>query len=354
MKRLMLGDMYSWSRFSEERQIDFNGHLWVRPEGNVLIDPVPMIDSDLVQLDELGGVGQIVITNRDHEREAAFFKARTGAQIVAHSADAEAMTDPPDRTLEDGEVVVDGLVAAHLSHGKSPGEIALFWPERKVVLSGDLVVGAPMGRLTLLKDEKLADPPRAALALRKLMALDFDVLLVGDGHSVFQQARQRLIECLEERVDIYVNRVNEADVEWDTRPGPAGYNWQVKEIDAQIGARHLGYRLIRLPPGSATFPLHFHYYGEEMFYLTEGGCTLLTPRGEIEAVAGDFVAFPPGPASAHKFVNRGTEPCVMLALGAEIDGEVAEYPDSKKVLTKALPGRGIFRLQDAVTYWDGE
>ena len=354
MKRLMLGDMYSWSCFSEERQIDFNGHLWVRPEGNILIDPVPMIDSDMAQLDELGGAEQIVITNRDHEREAAFFKERTGAQVVVHGADAEAMMKPPNRTLEDGEAVVDGLVAVHLSHGKSPGEIALFWPERKVVLSGDLVVGAPMGRLTLLKDDKLADPPQAAVALRKLMALDFEVLLVGDGQSVFQEARQRLIECLEERVDIYVNRINEGDVEWETRPGSSAYSWQVKEIDALIGARHLGYRLIRLPPGSGTFPLHFHHFGEEMFYLMEGSCTLLTPRGEIAAGAGDFVAFPPGPASAHKFVNRGAEPCVMLALGAEVEGEVAEYPDSQKVLTKALPGWGIFRKKDAVNYWDGE
>ena len=354
MKHLMLGDIYSWSRFSEERQIDFNGHLWVRPGGNVLIDPVPMIDSDLAQLDGLGGADWIVITNRDHEREATFFKDRTGARIVAHSADADALTAAPDRTLLEGEEIVDGLVAIHLSHGKSPGEIALCWPERKVVLAGDLVVGAPMGRLTLLMDEKLADPPQAALALRKLMALDFDVLLVGDGHSVFHQARQRLIECLEERCDIYVNRINEGEVEWSDRPGPAGYSWQVKEIDALVGARHLGYRLIRLPPGSATFPLHFHYFGEEMFYLMQGECTLLTPRGETKAVAGDFVAFPPGPSGTHKFVNRGTEPCVMLALGAEVEGEVSEYPDSQKVLTKSLPGGGIFRKKDAVTYWDGE
>ena len=57
MKQLLFDDLYSWSRFSEERQIDFNGHLWVRPEGNVLIDPVPMSESDLTQFDELGGGG---------------------------------------------------------------------------------------------------------------------------------------------------------------------------------------------------------------------------------------------------------------------------------------------------------
>ena len=47
MKRIICDDLYCWSVFSEMRQVDFNGHLWVRPEGNILIDPVPMIDSDL-------------------------------------------------------------------------------------------------------------------------------------------------------------------------------------------------------------------------------------------------------------------------------------------------------------------
>ena len=354
MKQLMLGDIYCWSRFSEERQIDFNGHLWVRQEGNVLIDPVPMIDSDLAQLEELGGAEWIVITNRDHEREAADFKERTGARIAVHAADADAMGADADRLLEDGDEVVAGLVVVHLEYGKSPGEIALHWPDRRVMVAGDLVVGAPMGKFTLLMDEKLEDAPRAALQLRKLMALEFDVMLVGDGHSVFQDARQRLVDCLEERFDIYVNRINESEVEWSTRQAPEGYRWETKEIDGLIGARDLGYRLIRLPPGNATFPLHFHYHGEELFYLMEGGCALLTPRGETEVAAGDFIAFPTGPRGAHKFVNRGSEPCVMLALGLEIGWEVAEYPDSEKVLTKSLPEGGIFRKKDAVSYFDRE
>lgn len=42
MKQIVFEDMYCWSVFNDQRQIDFNGHLWVRREGNVLIDPVPM------------------------------------------------------------------------------------------------------------------------------------------------------------------------------------------------------------------------------------------------------------------------------------------------------------------------
>ena len=79
MKQLIYSDIYSWSIFSEMRQLDFNGHLWVRSEGNILIDPVPMIDSDLNQLAALGGAELIVITNCDHEREAEDFRKHTGS-----------------------------------------------------------------------------------------------------------------------------------------------------------------------------------------------------------------------------------------------------------------------------------
>ncbi|MEC7540591.1 MAG: MBL fold metallo-hydrolase, partial [SAR324 cluster bacterium] len=42
MKQLHRKDLFSWSVFNEERNIDFHGILWVRENGNVLIDPMPM------------------------------------------------------------------------------------------------------------------------------------------------------------------------------------------------------------------------------------------------------------------------------------------------------------------------
>ena len=160
MKQLIFDDIYSWSIFSDMRQVDFNGHLWVRPEGNILIDPVPMIDSDLNQFDKLGGARLIVLTNADHEREAEFFRQRTGADIVIHEADTAALEVAANRQITDGEEIAPGLQAIHLRYGKSPGEIALYFSEKRAVLSGDLIVGSPIGSLTLLADEKLADPPK--------------------------------------------------------------------------------------------------------------------------------------------------------------------------------------------------
>ena len=354
MKRVMGDEFYCWSVFSEDRQIDFNGHLWVRGEGNVIIDPVPMIDSDLAQLDALGAVSDIVVTNRDHERQAAFFRARSGAQVVAHEADAPLLETAPDRTVADGEEIVPGLRAVHLRHGKSPGEIALYWPSKRLVLAGDLIVGTPLGKLSLLPDPKLENPAAAVLELRKLLALEFDAILLGDGHSLLSGAREHLLRCLEDRGDIFINRIHLDEMEWAPRPGPEGYRWEAKEIDAVIGARQLGFRLIRLPPGESTFPYHFHHVTEELFQVMEGECTVLTRSGRHAVRAGDFLSFPPGAGSAHKFVNESDAPCVMLALGNDDPHDVSEYPDSDKIGVKATRKRVNFRKQDAVDYWSGE
>ena len=352
MKRLIFEDMYSWGVFSQERQIDFNGHLWVRPDGNIIIDPVPMSDTDREQLMALGGAKLIVLTNADHEREAAALQELTGADVIVHAADADALSITPARTIADREAIVPGLHAVHLEHGKSPGEIALYFPEKQTVLFGDLVVGEPMGALSLLADAKLSDPPKAALELRKILALRFNTILVGDGHSIFKDARQHLIDCLQARRDIYINRIHINEIAWQYKSAPPPYDFEDKDIDPLIGGKNLGYRVIRLQPGKMSFPMHFHNFGEEMCYIMEGACTLKTPRGDVEVIEGDFIAFPPGTIGAHKFVNKTDAPVVLFILGTTTPHDVSEYPDSNKVLPYVV-GK-IYRKDPSLSYWDGE
>jgi glyoxylase-like metal-dependent hydrolase (beta-lactamase superfamily II) len=205
MKRLLLRNFYSWSVFSEARQIDFNGHLWVREAGNVVIDPVAIGEADLAQVKQLGEATLIVVTNRDHTRMTEFFREQTGSEVVAHGDDADSFPFPVGRTVAEGDEVVPGLEVVHLRYGKSPGEIALVWRELRAAFISDLVWGGPSGAFSFLPDEKLADPPRAALELRKLLAYpEIDTILVGDGHSIFGNARERLLECLVARDDIWL------------------------------------------------------------------------------------------------------------------------------------------------------
>ena len=81
MKLLQRNDLFSWSEFNEERNLDFNSWLWVRSKGNVLIDPLPMTEHDRQHLERLGGAEFIIVTNSDHCRDAEKIAGDTGAHV---------------------------------------------------------------------------------------------------------------------------------------------------------------------------------------------------------------------------------------------------------------------------------
>jgi glyoxylase-like metal-dependent hydrolase (beta-lactamase superfamily II) len=72
----------------------------------------------------------------------------------------------------------------------------LHWPERKILLVGDAVVGDPPGKCKLLPDKVVDDPARFRESARGLLDLDFDILLVGDGVPILSEAKDRLRELV--------------------------------------------------------------------------------------------------------------------------------------------------------------
>jgi glyoxylase-like metal-dependent hydrolase (beta-lactamase superfamily II) len=78
--------------------------------------------------------------------------------------------------------------------GKSPGEVALFWEERKLLIVGDALIGNPPGRCGLLPEKVMDNPVQLKESITKLLALDFDTLLMGDGVSILAHGKDRLRE----------------------------------------------------------------------------------------------------------------------------------------------------------------
>jgi uncharacterized cupin superfamily protein len=352
MQQTVVPGVSMWSVWQPDRNLYFNSFFVRAPDGNLAIDPLPLADLDASEIEAAGGVAWIAITNRDHERAARALAARFGAKLAASELDAPLLSGGVDRTLRDGDEFC-GARAVALEGFKTPGEFALHFPAEKTVVVGDALWGMPAGALTLMKDDKLADPPRAVLSLRRVRALLPEHLLTGDGTCVFGDAHRVLWRALEARRDAYVNRINRDDVPWrEWTDEPPGYGGRTLEIDAFIGAERLGYRLVQLGPGQATSPLHWHAEEEELFVVLRGSATLQTPRGAVPLRAGDFVAFPTRAEGAHKLRNDSSEPCEVLMVANIAAADVCYYPDSKKVLVE----RADLMLRDHPTldYWDGE
>jgi glyoxylase-like metal-dependent hydrolase (beta-lactamase superfamily II) len=193
----ILGDVLTWSWFSEPHGYNFNSLLIPDPSGNLCIDPVDPNDQVMSELVRLG-VSRILLTNRNHLRAANRVRESTGARSCIHPDDAgyaKAQGALLDGELRVGEKI--GALEVISVSGKSPGEVAFLWPARKCLIVGDAVVGDPPGRLKLLRESVMDDPPRLRRSIQQLLALDFDTILVGDGASVIGGAKQRLRELIE-------------------------------------------------------------------------------------------------------------------------------------------------------------
>lgn len=194
MKSLHRPDLFGWATYDTARDIDFNAVLWTRPDGNVLIDPLPMSDHDRAHLGYLGGAAWIVITNSDHTRDAAALAAALGAKLAGPAAERDSFPLPCDRWLADGDELVPGLRALALDGSKTPGELALLLEERTLI-TGDLVRAHRAGSLMILPDTKLKDTAAAVQSVRRLAALpDVQAVLVGDGWPVFRDGGMLLRE----------------------------------------------------------------------------------------------------------------------------------------------------------------
>ncbi len=200
MKSLHRPDLFCWSEFNSERNVDFHSLAWIRPEGNVLVDPLPLSEHDWAHLQSLGGAVWIVITNSDHIRASLEIAAKTGAQIAAPGSEKDTFPIPVQRWLGDGDLVVPGLSSIELHGSKTSGELA-FLLEETTLITGDLVRAHQAGSLMLLPDGKLIDRSSAIASVQRLAQLNqVQAVLVGDGWQIFRDGHiylQELIDRLE-------------------------------------------------------------------------------------------------------------------------------------------------------------
>ena len=194
MKTLHRSDLFGWSVFQESKNIDFNGTVWVRPQGNIVIDPMPLSDHDRAHLESLGGAAWIVVTNSDHVRASREIAAWSGARLAAPAAERDGWPFECDRWLEDGDEFVSGLSILAMEGSKTPGELALVI-EGGTLVTGDLVRSHQGGSLMILPDGKLASRAAAVGSVRRLAQLPgLEAVIVGDGWHVFAGGAARLSE----------------------------------------------------------------------------------------------------------------------------------------------------------------
>jgi glyoxylase-like metal-dependent hydrolase (beta-lactamase superfamily II) len=122
--REILPGIFTWGSTYADRPWDLNGYAIALTGGTVLIDPPAPEEADWQKLPK--PITTVVLTNRDHVRDAALFKTRYGAHIVAGKDEVSQFAPLTiDAVVQEGDLIGSALRVIHLP-GKSRGEIALY------------------------------------------------------------------------------------------------------------------------------------------------------------------------------------------------------------------------------------
>ena len=122
--------------------------------------------------------------------------------------------------------------------------------------------------------------------------------------------------------------VNARDAAWWSHRDVFGHGCPFGSRDVALFPE-VGITLRVLQPGQPNCRYHAESTQED-FLVLQGECLLLVEGQERQLRAWDFVHCPGG--VAHVFVGAGSEPCVMLMVGARRPDDEIVYPFSEVAL----------------------
>lgn len=147
-----------------------------------------------------------------------------------------------------------------------------------------------------------------------------------------------------------------ADVPWTEWADVPRFGVRYRHLSlAALGESYrVGVAIEELAPGKQSAPLHWHVFEEEHVFILEGSLTLRLGDRRHPMTAGDYVCFPAGQQAGHCLLNEGEAPCRYVIVGERNPNEVSVYPETNKVLVRALGRRTLFDMAARRGYWDGE
>jgi len=123
----------------------------------------------------------------------------------------------------------------------------------------------------------------------------------------------------------FVVNAGEAEARWVERAG-FGKRCLLEPEGSEFD--QLGIHLSVIEPGDHSTLYHAEE-AQEDFLVLRGSCTAILEEQERPVKQWDLVHCPPG--THHVFVNEGSEPCVLLMVGARTGGGI-HYPVSEIAL----------------------
>jgi glyoxylase-like metal-dependent hydrolase (beta-lactamase superfamily II) len=169
-------------------------HAVATDEGVVLVDPLPLAED---ALRGLGEVAAIVLSSGSHQRSSWRLRRELGVAVWAPALSRQ-IDEDPDVRYGEGDRLPGGLTALFTPGAGTTQHTLVREEDPRIAIVSDLVVRAPGHEVQLVPDEYADDPAQARESVRKLLGVAFEVLCMGHGEPVTEDARGALGRALGE------------------------------------------------------------------------------------------------------------------------------------------------------------
>lgn len=193
--------IYPWTSYTEN---NCNTYV-IGAKGEVMIDPghthlFENVSGEMAKDDlDVAGVSHVLATHshHDHFEGVEFWKDKPEVRIGLGARELEfvegegrqlaamfGMNMPDyrvDMELAEGEISIAGLdLQVFHTPGHSPGHVCIYWPEARILFSGDLIFNQGVGRT----DFPGGDGELLKKSIQRMAELDIQLILSGHGEPV--------------------------------------------------------------------------------------------------------------------------------------------------------------------------
>ena len=158
----------------------------------VLIDPLPLVDSELARLEP---VEAIVLTAATHQRSSWRYRARFGAPVYLPEGSRETDEEPDARYGADAPLP-GHLLAVHAPGPEQPHYALLRERGPGVLFCPDQLMRGPDGALLFVPAEFHEDGAETRRTVERLLELPFSVLCLDHGPPIVDDPKQAIRELL--------------------------------------------------------------------------------------------------------------------------------------------------------------